>query len=83
MSARRLTAGKDHADDLLFGSGGVAALLEGDLRFAVGVREQSSDLVLVRDTGSCRAFFDADFRDTVSEHPRKLRLILVPCFLKR
>ena len=82
VSARRLSAGKNHAYNLLFRLGGILALYKGNLRLAVGVREKLFDLLLIRHAGSSSSLFNGNLSDTVSKHSRKLRNILISCFLK-
>ena len=83
VAAGSLTAGEDHADDLLLGLGGVLPLLEGDLVLAVGVGEQGLDLLLVSDALGGGAVLDADLGDAVSQHTGELGLVLISCHLKR
>ena len=83
VSARCLTAGENDTNDLLFGSGSIGSLLEGNLLLAIGVRKQTSDLLLIRNTLGGLSLPDADVRDSVSEHTRKLRLVFQSFFLKR
>ena len=82
MSAGCLSAGKDNANDLLLCSRGVGALFKCYLIFSVGVREESLDLVLIGYACRSSAVLNTDLRDTVPEHSRKLRGILVSCLLK-
>ena len=82
VSARSLSAGKDYANDLLLGSRCICTLFKSDFRLTICVREESLDLVLICYALSSSTFFNADISNTVSEHARKLRLILVSCFLK-
>ena len=67
VAAGRLSAGKDHAHDLLLRRGGVLTLLEGDLVFAVGIGEQRLDLVLIRDALGGAAAAHTNTRNAVSE----------------
>ena len=83
VAAGRLTAGKDHAHDLLLRRGGVLTLLEGDLVFAVGIGEQRLDLFLIRDALGGAAAAHTNIRNPVSEHTRKLGTVLVSCYLER
>ena len=82
VSARSLSTGEDNTYDLLFSSGCICALFKSDLRLTICVREESLDLVLICYALCSSTFFNADISNTVSEHARKLRLILVSCFLK-
>ena len=83
VAAGCLTAGKDHAHDLLLGLRGVLTLLEGDLILAVGIGEQRLDLFLIRDALSGAAAAHTNIRNPVSEHTRKLGTVLVSCNLER
>ena len=83
MAAGSLTAGQDHADNLLLSLGSIGALLEGDLILAVGIGEQSLDLLLVGNTLGRSAVADTDFGNAVSEHAGQLGVILVSCQLQR
>lgn len=83
VAAGRLTAGKNHAHDLLLRHRGVLTLLEGDLVFAVGIGEQRLDLFLIRDALGGAAAAHTNIRNPVSEHTRKLGTVLVSCNLER
>ena len=63
--------------------GRILALLEGDFVLAVGVGEQSLDLLLVCYGLGCAAVLNADLGNAVSKHCRQLGTILVSCQLKR
>ncbi len=82
VSARSLAAGKDNADDLLLGFGGIFALLEGDFVFAVGVGEQRLDFFLIGYAFSSRALLIADFGNTVSGHTGQVGGVLISCDLQ-
>ena len=83
MTAGSLTAGENHADNLLLGLSGILTLLEGDLILSVSVGELGGDLLLIRDALGGIAIFNADLRDTISEHAGELGGILVSCDLQR
>ena len=83
VAAGCLTAGQDDTHDLLLGLGGVLTLLEGDLILSVSVGELGGDLLLIRDALGGIAIFNADLRDTISEHAGELGGILVSCGLQR
>ena len=83
MSAGRLSAGKDHAHDLFLRSGGVAALDEGHFVLAVGVGEQSLDLLLVGHALRGFAGLNADLGDAAAQHAGKLGAVSISCLLKR
>ena len=82
MSARCLSAGKDYAYNLLLGNRGILALLEGDLIFSVSIREKCFNLILVSNALSSLAFLYTDVCNAMSEHARKLRSVLISCFLQ-
>ena len=83
VSARCLAAGENDTNNLLFRRGCIGSLLEGNLLLSIGVREQASDLLLICNTLGGLSLPDADVRDSVSEHTRKLRLVFQSFFLKR
>ena len=83
MAAGGLAAGEDHTHHLLFGSGGVGALLEGDLVLAVGIGEQCLDLFLVGHALGGLADLHTDFRNAVSQHTGQLRGVLISGSLQR
>ena len=83
MTAGSLTAGENHADNLLLGLSGILTLLEGDLILSIGVGELCGDLFLICNALGCISILHADFRDTVSEHTGELGGILVSCDLQR
>ena len=81
MSARRLPAGKDDADDLLLCFRGILPFLKSDLLFAVCVRKQRLNLFLIRYALRFLAFLYTDVCDAVSQHSRKFRRIRISSFL--
>ena len=83
MSAGSLSAGKNNTNDLFLRCGCILSLLKRDLLFSVCVREKGFDLFLISNALCRLAFLYADISDSMSEHARKLRGILVSCFLKR
>ena len=83
VAAGSLSAGEDHAYDLLLVRRSILTFLEGDLLLTVCVGEQSLDLLLIRYALSCLAFLNADICNTMSEHSRKFRAVLISCHLKR
>ena len=82
VAARRLSAGKDHADDLLLRYGGILSLHEDHFAFPVGIREQRRDLFLIRYALRFLPFLKGDLRDAVPEHSRKLRAVFQSFFLQ-
>ena len=83
VAAGSLTAGQDHTNHLTLCGGGILTLLEGDLILAVGVGEQSLDLLLIRNGLGSVAVFHTNLGNAVSEHAGQLGLILVSCQLQR
>ena len=83
MAAGGLTAGQDHTDSVLFGSGGVGALLEGDFVLAIGIGEQCLDLFLIGHALGGGADLNTDFRNAVSQHTGQLGGVLISGNLKR
>ena len=83
VAAGGLTAGQDHAHNLLPGRRGVLTLLEGDLVLTVGVGEECLDLLLIGYALGCAAVVNANLGNAVSEHPRELGVILVSRQLQR
>ena len=82
VSARCLSAGKNHADYLLLSGRSILSLLKGNLGFPVGVREQLFNFLLICCTGGSASLLDSNLGDSMSEHCRELRNILISCFLK-
>ena len=82
MAAGSLAAGEDDANGELLGFGSILTLLEDDLILAVGVGEQSLDLLLVGNGLGGAAVLDADFADAVSQHAGQLGLIGISCDLQ-
>ncbi len=68
VAAGRLPAGENNADNLSLRRGSVLPLLEDDFPLAVSIREQFSDLVLIRYAGGLFAFLYADIGNAVTQH---------------
>ena len=83
VAAGGLTAGQDHAHNVLLGGGGVGAFLESDFVLSVGIGEQCLNLFLVGNALCGLADFHTDFRNTVSQHTGQLRGVLISGSLKR
>ena len=82
VSAWCLSAGKDNTYYLFLSCRSVLSFFKGNLRLAISIREQLSNLLLICCTCGLLAFFNSDLCNTVSEHSRKLRAVLISCFLK-
>ena len=83
VTARCLTTGKNDTNHQLTSLGSVLTLFKDDLVLAVGIGEQSLDLLLVSDRLSSTAVADGNLRNTVSEHTGQFGNVLVSCSLQR
>ena len=82
VAAGRLSAGKDHAHNLLFGCGSVAALDESNLFLTVGIGEERPDLLLIRYAFRRRTDLNGDLGDTSAEHSGQFGAVLISYLLQ-